>query len=377
MSEQKQLIRTKQHSLQDSSSRSNRDEMEFREFFGVLWEGKWIILFSTFFCLALAVGYVFNAQEWWSSKAKIAEPQPQNMSAYQQQVKQFQPVFDVYQEDGTVLVSEELDYLVNPKVLFKRFIDEFNSANNKREFLDSSDDFQQYKNALNNDKELTNEASMKVYIDWFQKISAKAVNRTSDRSPYDVSFQATTKEGSYVLLSKYIQIIKRKSHKDALNNLQAIVNGKRKELTQQKQILETQAKNKLLVEAERARYAMAIAEAAGVSLPVQTNSSNELFGIDLGAKALEAKVKALESVKNLSVVEPRLQQINAKLEMLENLKIDRSIQFQTFRFLDNVEQPIARDKPKRALIVVLGVLLGCMLGVAIVLVRIAFRREES
>ncbi|MCG9688924.1 Wzz/FepE/Etk N-terminal domain-containing protein, partial [Vibrio tubiashii] len=199
MSEQKQLIRTKQHSLQDSSSRSNRDEMEFREFFGVLWEGKWIILFSTFFCLALAVGYVFNAQEWWSSKAKIAEPQPQNMSAYQQQVKQFQPVFDVYQEDGTVLVSEELDYLVNPKVLFKRFIDEFNSANNKREFLDSSDDFQQYKNALNNDKELTNEASMKVYIDWFQKISAKAVNRTSDRSPYDVSFQATTKEGSYVL----------------------------------------------------------------------------------------------------------------------------------------------------------------------------------
>jgi len=137
----------------------------------------------------------------------------------------------------------------------------------------------------------------------------------------------------------------------------------------------TQAKNKLLVEAERAKYALDIAKAANVNQPIQTNSDKEIFGIDLGTKALAAKVTALESVKNLSVVEPRLQQIDAKLEMLKNLEIDRSIEFQTFRFLENVEQPITRDKPKRALIAVLGTLLGGMLGVAIVLVRFAFRRE--
>lgn len=77
------------------------------------------------------------------------------------------------------------------------------------------------------------------------------------------------------------------------------------------------------------------------------------------------------------MIEPRLQQIDAKLEMLKELKIDRNIQFQTFRFLENVEQPISRDKPKRPLIAVLGTLLGGMLGVVIVLIRFAFRKEEE
>ncbi|WP_420906821.1 GNVR domain-containing protein [Vibrio anguillarum] len=36
-----------------------------------------------------------------------------------------------------------------------------------------------------------------------------------------------------------------------------------------------------------------------------------------------------------------------------------------------------RDKPKRALVAVLGALLGGMLGVAIVLVRFAFRKESK
>ncbi|MBF4242170.1 GNVR domain-containing protein, partial [Vibrio anguillarum] len=40
------------------------------------------------------------------------------------------------------------------------------------------------------------------------------------------------------------------------------------------------------------------------------------------------------------------------------------------------EQPLTRDKPKRTLIVVLGGMLGGMLGVAMVLVRFAFRKEE-
>ncbi|WP_327790561.1 GNVR domain-containing protein [Vibrio anguillarum] len=38
---------------------------------------------------------------------------------------------------------------------------------------------------------------------------------------------------------------------------------------------------------------------------------------------------------------------------------------------------MSRDEPKRALIAVLGTLLGGMLGVAIVLVRFAFRKEEE
>nr|WP_275667054.1 Wzz/FepE/Etk N-terminal domain-containing protein [Vibrio brasiliensis] len=360
-------------------SYKSNDEIDLRELFKALWDGKLTILATTVLFSIGAVLFTLNSQEWWSSKAKVVQPQLQDISAYQQQVKQFQPVFDIYQEDGTVLVSEELDDLVDIEILFQRFIDAFTSSNNKRAFLNASEEFKQLKEQLDSEVnvDIVKEAERSLDSQWFQKISARAVIKNSESLPYEISFQSTTKESSFILLRSYINVITEKAHQDALNNLQAIVNGKKNELVQQKQILETQAKNKLLIEAERSKYALDIAQAAGVNLPIQTNSNNEIFGIGLGTKALDAKVQALESIKNLSIIEPRLQQIDAKLEMLKNLKVDRSIQFQTFRFLDNVEQPIARDKPKRALTAVLGTLLGGMLGVAIVLVRFAFRREED
>lgn len=361
------------------ASYHQNDEIDLKELFIALWNGKVTIIVTTVLFSVVAVAYALMAQQWWSSTAKIAEPQPQDMAAYRQQVKQFQPVFDIYQEDGTVLVSEELDDLVDPETLFRRAVDAYSSNNNKREFLNSSEEFQQYKSELgilNTDTDDGKDSIRRLYADWFQKITAQAEDKKAELSPYNLSFQSTTKESSYSLLNEYLDDISQKEREGALNNLQAIVASKRNELVQQKKILESQAKNRLEVEAERAKYALDIAKAADVTTPIQSNNGSEIFSIDMGTKALSEKVKVLESIKNLSVIEPRLQQIDAKLDMLNNLHIDRNVKFQTFRFLENVEQPISRDKPKRALIVVLGTLLGGMLGIAIVLIRFAFRKES-
>lgn len=48
-----------------------------------------------------------------------------------------------------------------------------------------------------------------------------------------------------------------------------------------------------------------------------------------------------------------------------------------FKVVDPAVVPELKDKPKRALICVLGTLLGGMFGVAIVLVRFAFRKEDT
>ena len=77
------------------------------------------------------------------------------------------------------------------------------------------------------------------------------------------------------------------------------------------------------------------------------------------------------------VIEPRLQQIDSKLTLINDTKINPGIEFATFQYLDDVQMPLNIDKPKRALIAVLGALLGGMLGVAIVLVRFAFRKESK
>ncbi|MUK39535.1 LPS chain length-determining protein [Aliivibrio fischeri] len=349
------------------------DEIDLKELFLTLWQGKITIVLCILVFSISAVAYALTAAEWWSSKAKVMAAQVQDFSEYQEQVKQFQSIFDIYQEDGTVLVSDSLTPLMDSELLFQQFINAYNSSNNKRIFLDGSAEFQALKALRNSKKEGTEQA---FYSEWFKKINAVAINKKSEASPYTLSFQTTTKESSYRLLDKYIYLVSSVVFNDALNNLQAMVDGKRNELRQQKAVLEAQAKNRLSVEIERAQYALAIAKAAKVNKPIQNMGSNELFAIHIGAYALDAKISALKSIKNLTVIEPKLQQIDAKLDMLNSMKIDRNIKFQTFRYLENIEQPITRDKPKRALIVVLGALLGGMLGVAIVLVRFAFEKED-
>ncbi|MDN3611229.1 Wzz/FepE/Etk N-terminal domain-containing protein [Vibrio ostreicida] len=382
MSEKNQNSTTEHYVPPSPESHSRHDEIDLREVVKALWNGKLTISIITFVFFLVALFYSLNAQEWWSSQAKVGQAQEQDLAAYRQQVKQYQPIFDIYQDDGSVLVNEELDDLIDPKVLFKRFMGAFNSSNNKRVFLDSSDEFKKFKEKLNEDlaPEELEIARRALYSGWFTKISASAervVKETEKNAvPYDIAFQSTSRESSFLLLKQYIDVIKHKAHQDALNNLDAIVSSKKNELSQQKQILMNQAKHRLMDEVDKAEYALGIAEAASITEPIQLNSRKELFDISFGAKALAAKIQALKSVKNLNVIEPRIQEINAKLMMLESLKINRKIEFQTFRFIENIEPPITRDRPKRALIVVLGTLLGVMLSFAIVLMLYAFRKEK-
>ncbi|MEZ9158465.1 LPS O-antigen chain length determinant protein WzzB [Vibrio lentus] len=373
----KQQSQPQPYSPENPPKYNSNDEIDLIELFRALWDGKLVIILVTALFSVSSIVFALLAQEWWSSNAKITEAQPQDLATYQQQVRQFQPIFNIYQDDGTVLVSEELNDLVDAETLFKRFVNTFSSSNNKRAFLKQSTEFQELKVATtDNSSNLNEDEARALYAEWFERISVSKADKKDRNTPYFISFQTKTKESSFDLLTTYISETESKVHQDAFNNLQAVINGKRNELIQQKRILESQAKNQLLVETERAKYAAAIAKAAGVDKPIQTNNDHELFSINLGSQGLDAKIQALESMKNLTVIEPRLQQINAKLDMLNNLAIDRTVDFQTFRYLENVEQPITRDKPKRALIVVLGTLLGGMLGVAIVLIRFAFRKED-
>ncbi|MEZ9018120.1 Wzz/FepE/Etk N-terminal domain-containing protein [Vibrio lentus] len=370
----KQQIQSPMYSPEDPPMYGPKDEIVFKELIKALWKDKLIVILTTIVFMLCSVFFALSAQEWWSSRATVAKAQPQDLAEYQHQVKQFQPIFNVYQDDGTVLISKELDNLINSNVLFQRFINMFDSTNNKRTFLESSSDF--FDVISTNGADISEGATRALHAEWFDRISASIADKKNNNSPYFVSFQTTNKKSSFDLLTSYIAATEAKVQEDAFNNLQAVVSGKRNELIQQKKVLENQAKNQLLVETERAKYAVIIANAAGVDKPIQTSNRSEIFGIDLGSKGLQAKVQALESVKNLSVIEPRLQQINAKLEMLDDLKVERDIEFHTFRFLDNVEQPIGRDAPKRSIIVLLGTLFGGAFGVVIVLIRFAFKKED-
>lgn len=353
------------------------DEIDLKELFAALWQGKWLIIIITLLFSVAAIGYALNAQEWWSAKATVSQPQLQGIASYQQAVKRYQPLFDVYQEDGTIIVSNALDSLIDPKLIFQQFIQTFNANGTKRRFMQTNPTFltlQKQVLAQTNDPEVM----QKLYEEWFERIQASAVDKKAN-DIFTLSFQSVDKASSLTLLNDYIQFVNQTLNQHLNDDLLSTLATKYGELTQQEKNLLQQAQLRLHVELERTQYALNIAEAADIKQPVQNLGEQEIFAINIGSRALKAKVDALKSIKDLSVFEPRLAILQSKLSQfdLETLSAETKWSVNGFYYLDQPEQPLTRDKPKRALIVVLGCLLGGMLGMAIVLVRFAFRREDS
>ncbi|MCX9449925.1 LPS O-antigen chain length determinant protein WzzB [Vibrio cholerae] len=352
------------------------DEIDLKELFSALWKGKWLIIITTLLFSVAAIGYAFTAQEWWSAKATVSQPQLQGIASYQQAVKRYQPLFDVYQEGGSIIVSEALDLLIDPEVIFKSFIQEFNANGTKRRFMQTNPTFLTLQKPMleqNKDPEVM----QKLYEEWFERIKASAVGKNNDT--FNLSFQSVDKASSLTLLNDYIHFVNQTLNRQLNANLISTLAAKYGELIQQEKNLQQQAHLRLQVELERTQYALNIAEAADIKQPVQNLGEQEIFAINIGSRALKAKVDALKSVKDLSVFEPRLAILQSKLSQfdLETLSAEAKWSVDGFYYLDQPELPLTRDKPKRALIVALGVLLGGTLGVVTVLVRFAFRSEKE
>lgn len=340
------------------------DEIDLKELIMALWQEKVTIIIVTVVFAIIAIAYALLAQQWWTSTAKVTIARPQEILAYNQQVTPYKSLFQIEAETADSL--------------FKEFIRIYNSANNKKEFLDNNSEFQAIKAELSSDKELNDDELRVLYNKWFEKINAVVIDPKSNDPATMLSFQAMTKESSYNLLKEYIDVTKNIAVRDTMEELQNIVDIKIQDFEQQKALLETQTKNTLAVEIERTQYALAMAQAAELNAPLQiVNQDSGMFPIGLGAKALEVKLNALKSLKTMEIIEPQFKTVNAKLAILRSLKIDHEVKFQLFRYLADIDYPINRDSPKRALIVILGTLLGGMIGVGIVLIRFAFFKTDK
>ncbi|EKO3932960.1 LPS O-antigen chain length determinant protein WzzB [Vibrio fluvialis] len=369
------LTQAPRYHLQDKN-----DEIDLRELFTSLWEGRVIIVLSILVFTVTAFIYAFTAQQWWNAKATISPPELNQIVTFQQQVKQYQPLFDLYQDDGTVIVSEELDELINPANIFQRFVRTFSANDNKKRFMQTSSTFlaieeQLFQPSTSNNSD---DARASFYQNWYDRIAAHVVDSQTlgnKKQVNDVrlSFQSIDKTSSLTLLREYVDFVNSILNQQLASDLASKLTVKHNQLAQQYSSLEQQTKLRLKVELVRAQYALTIAKAANVSEPVQNLNEEKLFAISIGSKALQAKIEALKSMVDLSVFEPRLAMLKAQIQHLDILGKNNPAQIQSYSYVAQPEEPMSRDKPKRSLIVVLGMIIGALFGGVVVLLRFATR----
>lgn len=336
---------------------SGLDEIDLRELMLVLWRQKLLIMLVTLMFSLGGIAYALLAPQQWSASAVVAEPKPEEMT----------PMLKVSKQ-ATVL---GLGGFPSGKDLYQKFILEFNSYENRRDYLKASPLFTE---VVKNDG-LDGKAQVRWLRDWSKSVTAQPVDKKGEVPGVELKFAAPTSEKSLAMLEGYIDYIIKLQQKQLIQRLAEQRDLQLDGMNTEYRIMQEDTKRTLQQEIVELAMANKVAKAAGVSAPLENYNAQDRFLISLGSKGLEEKLSLLKSI-DLEVYQPTLQSLQVKMARLKSISLD-GITFRPFSYLDAPDEPLSRDKPKRPLIVVLATLLGGMLGVGIVLVKHAFRRPDE
>ncbi|QIF43780.1 LPS O-antigen chain length determinant protein WzzB [Aeromonas veronii] len=336
---------------------SGLDEIDLRELMLVLWRQKLLIMLVTLMFSLGGIAYALLAPQQWSASAVVAEPKPEEMT----------PMLKV-SKLATVL---GLGGFPSGKDLYQEFILEFNSYENRRDYLKASPLFTE---VVKNDG-LDGKAQVRWLRDWSKSVTAQPVDKKGEVPGVELKFAAPTSEKSLAMLEGYIDYIIKLQQKQLIQRLAEQRDLQLDGMNTEYRIMQEDTKRTLQQEIVELAMANKVAKAAGVSAPLENYNAQDRFLISLGSKGLEEKLSLLKSI-DLEVYQPTLQSLQVKMARLKSISLD-GIAFRPFSYLEAPDEPLSRDKPKRPLIVVLATLLGGMLGVGIVLVKHAFRRPDE
>ncbi|KNC91486.1 LPS O-antigen chain length determinant protein WzzB [Trabulsiella odontotermitis] len=294
-----------------------------------LWRGKVTIGACVIIAILLATGYLFVAKEKWTSTAVITQPDTAQIATY----------------------SNALNIIYGmsaPKVsdVQERVIDRFNSS------------LSALSESLNNQEQP-------------EKLTVEPIVKT-EKVPLQVTYEGQTAEAAQQQLAKYIQFVDEQIAKELDVDLNDNIKLQIDTLSDSLKTQETVAQEQKDLRIKQIQEALKFAEQANITKPQvqQTQDVTQDTMFLLGSDALNSMIQN-ESTRPL-VFSPAYYQTKQTLLDIQNLKIDPTT-IHAYRYVMKPDLPIRRDSPKRALTLVLAVLLGGMIGAGVVLGRNAIR----
>ncbi|MDO8234122.1 LPS O-antigen chain length determinant protein WzzB [Citrobacter werkmanii] len=298
-----------------------------------LWRGKVTIVVAIVVAIALAVGYLAVAKEKWTSTAIITQPDVGQIATYNN-------ALNVLYGTSAPKVTELQTNVIG------RFSTSFSAL---AETLDNQEE----------PEKLSIEQSVK-----------------GQQLPLAVSYVASSPEDAQRQLAEYIQQtdenVAKELEFDLADNIKLQTSTLEDSLKTQEVVAQEQKDLRIKQIQEALRYA----EQAGVTKPQiqQTQDVTQDSMFLLGSDALKSMIEH-ESTRPL-ILSDNYFQTKQKLLDIKNLKLEGA-ELHSYRYVMKPTLPIRRDSPKKAITLVLAVLLGGMIGAGIVLGRNALRGYKA
>lgn len=339
----------------------DNDEIDLVELFRTLWQQKAKIALITAATTLAAGIYAFTAEEVWTSKAVFDAPKLEEIGSYYEFTQQLRRTLQKPTIGAITLIPDQVT-----KEVFTEFQKQANSIDLRQEFWTQSDYYQN----LVKDNESEKDKAKKLDDLIEKNITFTPVDEQKVKFP-SVSLSANNPEMAKSLLMQYVDKLNAKVWKSKVTELKTVLKEEVAELENEKRLLEFRAETDRKNAIEVISKARSVAERANLKElnltamqgNANVNSGDMLFF--LGTKALDAQI---DNLTNKPVTMPtryyEVERMLAELKKLPEFKVD----IKSYRYLQAPNEPLTKEKPKRALILVLGVILGVVLGCISVLI---------
>jgi chain length determinant protein (polysaccharide antigen chain regulator) len=194
--------------------------------------------------------------------------------------------------------------------------------------------------------------------------------------PLSVSYVGETAEAAQKQLAQYIQLVDEQTAKelsvDLKDNIKQQIATLNDSLGNQEKVAQEQKDLRI----KQITEAIKFAEAAKITTPQlqQTQDVTQDTMFLLGSVALNSMIQN-EGTRPL-VFSSAYYQTKQNLLDIENLNVDPAT-IHVYRYVMKPDLPIRRDSPKKAIALILAVLLGGIMGSAVVLGRNALRSYQN
>lgn len=330
------------------------NELDIRGLFRSLWQGKiWVVGIAVIFSL-IALQYTFLARQEWSATAITDTPTVSMLGPYYTQ-QQFLRTQDL--QASMVPVDQ-------PSVLesaYKEFIRQLAAYDTRREFWLQTDYYKQRQvgdsrpDAVLLD-ELIND------IQFTPGDSAKSINDS-------VRLVAETAPEANNLLRQYVAFASQRASGDLNSELSGRWAAKTTQLNALVKREEAVAKAIYDRKLKSIEEALKIAQQQNITRSITDTPVDEIPDLEmfmLGRPMLQARLENLQAMGPASSLD-----YDQNIALLSTLNIGPVIynHFQTYRYLRTPEEPVKRDSPRRAFLMIMWGAVGALIGAGIALAR--------
>ncbi|TCD21216.1 chain-length determining protein [Pseudomonas sp. IC_126] len=353
--------------MQDKDTHPNPyrdDEIDLVELFKALWQQKLIIIGITIVVTVCAAAYAFLSRPVYEARAMVLPPFLSDIAAY---------------NAGRNASTQNSLKSFSTEDVYAVFTRNLKSLSLRRAFFQDV-----YLPSLTETRRASPED--RLWASFNDQLTVRAPDKQQpDMLEVRVEHEDAEQAASWVndFVARAASAAKDDMQRNVISEIDARIRSTERRIASLRSTASQRRQDRIAVLQE----ALVVAKAVGMITPQvtagRTSSSQELeefvdgsLTYMRGAKAIEAELAVLEARKSDDPFISELRSLQEELSFLNTIEIDPNT-VAVFRLDSAAQPPQTPIKPKKMMIVALGLVLGGMLGIFVALIRVMVRRSMS